>query len=82
LQNREVVFCCLCQRSDVLRRFVIFDLPPVLTADDAVAIAPSVDGMLMVVAEGKTPRDELAQGLDLLRGANVLGVVLNKSGGP
>jgi Mrp family chromosome partitioning ATPase len=33
----------------------------------------------MIVAEGETQRDDLAQGLDLLRGANVLGVVLNKS---
>jgi capsular exopolysaccharide synthesis family protein len=66
-------------KSASSKPIVIFDLPPVLTADDAVAIAPSVDAMLMIVAEGETQRDDLAQGLDLLRGANVLGVVLNKS---
>jgi capsular exopolysaccharide synthesis family protein len=60
---------------------IIFDLPPVLTADDAVAMSPLVDGMLMVVSEGETPRDDLGHSLDLLRSANVLGVVLNKSGG-
>lgn len=60
---------------------VIFDLPPVLTADDPVAIAPYIDAMLVVVAEGETPRDDLADAMDSLRTANVMGVVLNKSGG-
>lgn len=67
-------------KSSSQKSIVIFDLPPVLTADDAVAISPLVDGMLMVVAECETPRDDLGHGLDLLRAANVLGVVLNKSG--
>jgi len=67
-------------KSGSPKPIIIFDLPPVLTADDAVAISPMVDGMLMVAAEGETPREDLAHGLDLLRTANVLGVVLNKSG--
>lgn len=68
-------------KSAFPKTIVIFDLPPVLTADDAIAMSPFVDGMLMVVSERETPRDDLAQSLDLLRGANVLGVVLNKSRG-
>ena len=58
---------------------VIFDLPPVLVADDAVAIAPFVDGMLLVASEGQTAREDFKGTLELLHHANIVGVVLNKS---
>ena len=58
---------------------VIFDLPPVLEADDAVAIAPFVDGMLLVVSEGETDREDFKGTLELLHHANIIGVVLNKA---
>lgn len=62
---------------------VIFDLPPVLTADDAVAISPYMDGVLMVASERETRREDLSHAMDMLQGAQgttVLGVVLNKVG--
>jgi capsular exopolysaccharide synthesis family protein len=59
---------------------IIFDLPPVLAADDAVAVSPFIDGMLVVVSEGGTTRDNLNQALDMLRDANIIGLVLNKAG--
>lgn len=62
------------------KSIVIVDLPPILTADDPVAISPYIDGFLMVVSEGETPRDVLAHAIDLLHNANFLGLVLNKSG--
>jgi len=62
-------------------RIVIFDLPPVLDAADATAFAPYVDATLLVVEEGKTRRKEVERALDLLSATNVLGTVLNKSGG-
>ncbi len=58
---------------------VIFDLPPMLTADDAVAISPLVDGMLIVASEGETTREDFRSALELFRKVNVVGVVLNKS---
>lgn len=58
---------------------VIFDLPPMLTADDAVAISPFVDGMLLVASEGETTREDFKSALELLRNVNVVGVVLNKA---
>ena len=65
--------------SSVTNPVIILHLPPILSADDALAIAPSVDGMLLVVAEGTTARDDLSRAMDLLRTTNVIGVVLNKS---
>jgi exopolysaccharide/PEP-CTERM locus tyrosine autokinase len=60
-------------------RIVIFDLPPVLNAADAMAFAPYVDATLLVVEEGKTRRKEIERAMDLLSGTNVLGTVLNKA---
>ena len=58
---------------------IIFDLPPLLTADDALAFTPHVDAVLLVVEEGKTVPTELERATDLLKGTHLLGSVLNKS---
>jgi len=63
-------------------RVIVFDLPPVLSAADALAFAPYVDAALLVVEEGKTSRREVEHAIDLLSGTNVLGTVLNKAGNP
>lgn len=60
---------------------VIFDMPPVLAADDVIAFSPMVDGVLVVASERETSRENLSNTMDVLRGANanVVGVVLNKA---
>lgn len=60
-------------------RIVVFDLPPVLSADDALAFSPYVDGALLVIEDGATTKDEVAQTLDYLSATQVLGTVLNKA---
>jgi Mrp family chromosome partitioning ATPase len=60
-------------------RLLIFDLPPVLRADDALAFLPQVDCALVVVAEGSTGRDELVRCMELLRNTPIVGTVLNKA---
>jgi capsular exopolysaccharide synthesis family protein len=59
-------------------RIVIFDLPPMLKSDDAIAFAPYVDAMLMVVEEGRTTPEQLERCAELLNGKPILGSVLNK----
>ena len=66
-------------RSRYMRRIVLFDLPPVLVGDDAVALAPNLDAVLLVVQDSKTGRGEFARAADLLEGVNVIGTVLNDS---
>ena len=66
-------------RSDPAEPLIIIDLPPVLAADDALAIAPIVDSLLFVVAEGETKRADISHSLELLSDVELLGVVLNKS---
>ena len=58
-------------------RYVLFDLPPLLYAD-ALAFAPLVDGIILVVEAGSTPREEITRTLAMLKAFPVLGCVLNK----
>lgn len=60
-------------------RIVIFDLPPVLSAADALAFSPYVDAALLVLEEGKTTQDDAKRAVELLDCTNVLGTVLNKA---
>ncbi|MGE0430543.1 MAG: CpsD/CapB family tyrosine-protein kinase [Hydrogenophaga sp.] len=60
-------------------RMVLFDLPPVLSADDALAFAPFVDAFLLVIQDGKTTRTELDHTMEILKDATILGTVLNAS---
>jgi Mrp family chromosome partitioning ATPase len=57
-------------------RLVVFDLPPLQTAD-TLAFAPLLDCLLLVAGAGRTGRNELAQALEHLRGIPILGTVLN-----
>lgn len=66
-------------RSDPSEPIIIIDLPPVLAADDALAVTPILDSLLFVVAEGETNRADVTHSLELLRDVSLLGVVLNKS---
>lgn len=58
-------------------RMVLFDLPPILQADDALAFAPHVDAFLMVLREGKTTRQEIEHAMELLQNVPIIGTVLN-----
>jgi protein-tyrosine kinase len=65
--------------AETPRRVLIFDMPPVLAADDVLAFAPQIDGLLLVVAEGTTDRSSLRRAKEVLAEMNLLGVVLNRS---
>lgn len=60
-------------------RIVLFDLPPVLSAADALAFAPYVDAAVLVVEEGGTDRDEIKRAAEMLGSTHIIGTVLNKS---
>jgi protein-tyrosine kinase len=62
-------------------RIVIFDLPPILNADDAMVILPQVACVLLVVADGQHTEAEIDKTMLLLTKSNILGVVVNKSEG-
>lgn len=59
--------------------FVILDSSPLLTLADSRILASLVDGVLLVVKCGATPREQVVQSQSSIRvaGANLIGVVLN-----
>jgi capsular exopolysaccharide synthesis family protein len=60
-------------------RIVIFDLPPLLSSDDVLVVAPHVDAILMVVRDGHTKKKDLQRAHQILNGFNIIGTVLNAS---
>ena len=58
---------------------ILVDLPPLLSTDDALVIAPKVDASLLVLAEGRSRRDGAVKALELLSEFVLAGIVLNRS---
>ncbi len=59
---------------------VVIDSPPVLAVTDAAVLSSRVDGVVLVVASGSTPRGGLVRTRKILAsvGARVIGVTMNK----
>jgi protein-tyrosine kinase len=66
-------------RARYPERIVVFDLPPVLAADDALSFAPLVECGLVVAAEGRTRRKDLVRTIELLHKTPLVGTVLNRA---
>jgi protein-tyrosine kinase len=64
-------------QSEFPEHHIIIDSPPILSTPDPLVIARHVDGVLLVVRAGKTPRDYLTKALQSLNSSKVMGVVLN-----
>ena len=60
-------------------RIVIYDLPPILSTDDVLVFSQYVDGILLVIEEGKSSYDDIKRAVTMLKGTNILGTILNKS---
>lgn len=60
-------------------KFIVIDSPPIMAATDAVILSALVDGVLLVVRSGETPKEAFTRTRDLLNSvkSRVLGVVLN-----
>ena len=66
-------------RSRYPDRIILFDLPPVLAADDALSFAPLVECGLVVATEGRTRRKDLVRTVELLHKTPLVGTVLNRA---
>jgi protein-tyrosine kinase len=58
---------------------VLIDLPPVLTTDDALVLAPRLDAILFVASQGRTERADIEKATGLLADFPIAGLVLNRS---
>ena len=73
----EQVIEAFKDRADV----ILFDAPPVVAVTDAAVLGTKVDGVLLVVAAGRTRRDHAERAKELLQRVNVriIGAVLNEA---
>lgn len=69
----------ILDRLNTIFDLVVIDTPPLLTVTDAAALAPAMDGVLLVAKPGSTKLGAFRQAVEQLQavGARVLGVVLN-----
>lgn len=78
LSSPRMAHCVEELKTRYPSRLVIFDLPH-LNTSDALAFAPYVDAVLLVVGEGSTEQDDLAAAIEHLGTIPLLGTVLNKA---
>ncbi|MHB8246954.1 MAG: tyrosine-protein kinase domain-containing protein [Acidimicrobiales bacterium] len=66
-------------QASELADLVLIDSPPTLPVTDAVALAPAVDAVILVVSSGSTTAKDVARSLEILGqvDAPVVGAVLN-----
>jgi protein-tyrosine kinase len=60
-------------------RMLIVDLPPILLSDDALMVAPLLDGVVLVVNERRTRREDVIRVVELLGNTRIVGTVHNRS---
>ena len=59
-------------------RYVIFDSPPLLGVSDSLALSSHMDGLLLVVEAGQTPREDVRKAIELCKDKPLLGLIMNK----
>ncbi|HMD88222.1 MAG TPA: polysaccharide biosynthesis tyrosine autokinase [Anaerolineaceae bacterium] len=64
----------------VMGNIVVLDSPPILAVADAAILAPLVDGVLLVVEQGRTTRQAVIQAIENLQQvkSRIIGVVVNQ----
>jgi capsular exopolysaccharide synthesis family protein len=73
----SAAFGALVHAARQAYRYVIVDTPPVVALPDARTLSTLVDGFLLVVRAGVTPRSLLAEALEALEPEKVMGLVFN-----
>jgi hypothetical protein len=79
LSSKKIADLVRDLRERYSSRIVIFDLPPVLVTDDAIALLPKIDCILLVVANGMSTKQEIEDSIRLLPAENLIGTVFNKA---
>jgi succinoglycan biosynthesis transport protein ExoP len=77
----SVLFKKMIEGLESRFHYLIIDSPPLLAFSDSVIISTNVDGVVMVVIGGKTPRETLKRSKEVLLqvDARILGVVINRA---
>jgi len=59
--------------------YIILDCPPVIPVSDIIDLSPEIDGVMMVIKAGQTPKEVTKRAVNLLQnyGVKIVGLVLN-----
>lgn len=59
--------------------YIIFDSTPINVVSDAISLAPKTDGLVLVVKEGSTRKDDVRRAISACKFANIriLGTIIN-----
>lgn len=60
-------------------RYVLFDVPPLLVGADALALAPHIDCIVMVIDEGKSSMKNVQKAIQILPKEKFIGFVMNRA---
>ncbi|HET9388627.1 MAG TPA: CpsD/CapB family tyrosine-protein kinase [Steroidobacteraceae bacterium] len=66
-------------KKSITSPLILVDLPPLLSPDDALVVAPRIDALLLVASEGVTPISELQRAVQLMSEFPIAGLVFNRS---
>lgn len=66
-------------KSRYSSRIVIFDLPPLLEAEDAIVAMPFYDASVVVIRDSHSRNDDMLRMAELLKGRPIMGSVLNNA---
>lgn len=69
----------LMAQLTIMFDWIVVDSPPLLPLADTTVWARLTDGVLLVVREGKSEKTPLQRGLEILKKADLVGVVVNSS---
>jgi Mrp family chromosome partitioning ATPase len=58
---------------------VIFDCPSLVDNPDALIFSSYVDAIIMVVEEGRAPKNKIKKAMEMLSGKELVGLVMNKA---
>jgi non-specific protein-tyrosine kinase len=59
-------------------RYILFDVAPILVGADALALAPYIDCIVLVVEEGRTSMRDVHQAVEMIPQEKFLGFVMNR----
>ena len=78
LSSQKIVNLIHEFRDRYAERIVMFDLPPILSTDDAMIMISQVDCVLVVVGNGMVSKTDLEESMRYIDQNKLLGTVLNK----
>jgi capsular exopolysaccharide synthesis family protein len=66
-------------KSQYANRYIVIDSPPIILTTEPIILSEMVDGVIVVVLAGKTPREVVQKGVNSINMEKILGIVLNQS---